>query len=99
MAMLAALMLTALLPAEMYDLVLPAKASPAACVHGCARWRALAADGSRQLQGAADAMWKEAPPPGDGGRGRTAAISQRHVLWWQTPYAKLCRRGNSRHEA
>eukprot|EP01051_Picozoa_sp_SAG22_P003740 SAG22_NODE_186_length_15907_cov_45.496774_7_plen_1025_part_00 len=57
----------ALLPstAEMYDLVLPSKEPPDGCAHGCARWRALQADGVPQPQHAADAMWRRGSPPAE----------------------------------
>ena len=50
---------------EMYDILLPSKVPPHSCVNGCARWRALQADGSLQPQRSADAMWKQAPPAGN----------------------------------
>jgi hypothetical protein len=50
---------------EMYDLLLPNKVDPQVCENGCARWRALEADGSRQSQLAADAMWRRGPPAGN----------------------------------
>ena len=50
--------------ADMYDLEAPDKLPPASCVNGCARWSALAEDGSRQGQAAADTMWVGAPPEG-----------------------------------
>ena len=49
---------------EMYDLLLPTKVPPASCANGCARWRALQADGSPQPQRSADRMWKQSPAAG-----------------------------------
>jgi hypothetical protein len=84
MDMVAALLLVAMstlldgAKANMFDLLQPLKLRPSECTRGCARWAALAADGSTANQTAVDEAWAAgSAPPGAGnqcaqqGRGLT----------------------------
>ena len=53
--------------ANMFDLLQPLKLRPSECTRGCARWAALAADGSTANQTAVDEAWAagSAPPGAD----------------------------------
>eukprot|EP01050_Picozoa_sp_SAG11_P004449 SAG11_NODE_284_length_11240_cov_6.333812_10_plen_311_part_00 len=67
----AALLLAAVSPpvsGNMYDLLQPRHLRPAGCTLGCARWDALAADGSTANQSLVDRNWGGGSPPVGAGR-------------------------------